>query len=286
MIVSGMAIMVGNNAIHKQKNNIYPYVQEGNTAAQTQNLTWINTVVNSQYSPNKHTEITMKYSSFYNSNAKYIVYCLLTCVNAGNGANIKAGNSALGSGSTIHQTMLNPNTVTIRYVEVCHLKLLFGHWINVCSYVPVEVYSPGDFKVALPGFSYSPSGNINGMQIGSQTTSCTVSTSVTAGGSSGGASVGTTYGVSTTTNYYSFMERLLTVHQQYISWNKYDYQKGETTNHFITMASTFYLGGGQPTISLESMANTTYNTQNSGCGGGTTLHTSTENMYVTYSPPI
>lgn len=222
-------------------------------------LKYIGTQEFKKVSPDKHTEIITKVSAYYNESAKYIVYCMYTAVNAMNGANIEAGKTAIGSGSTIFQSMFNPGTQFTHtiWVKVCHWKLLFGHWIKVCNVVPETSYSidQGNLRPNVSGPTFSPNSNSQGVQIGSQT--CSYDLSISA--AIPGGSVGGGIGFSRTTDYFSSEIRVISCHSESIQWKKDDCVKKLTYTHFITVASTFYKNGGSPFIYLESIANTTYN---------------------------
>ncbi|MGP6239811.1 hypothetical protein ACNF40_05290 [Cuniculiplasma sp. SKW4] len=222
-------------------------------------LQYLGTQVFKKVSPDKHTEIITKVSAYYNESSRFIVYCMYTMVNAMNGANIEAGKKAIGSGSTIFQSMFNPGTQFAHtiWVKLCHWKFLFGHWIKVCNVVPETSYSidQGNLIPNVAGQTFSPNDNTKGVQIGAQTWSYDLSISAT----TDGVSVGGGIGFSKTTDYFSNQIRVIGYHSENIQWKKDDCVKGLTYTHFITIASTFYREGGNPFIYLESIANTTYN---------------------------
>ncbi len=244
----------------QQNNNskVFANNTEVGTNIYLKGLEYIGTQSFTRKSPGGHTEIITKVSSYYNTSAHYIIYCMETIVDAMNGSNIEAGKTAIGSGSTIFQSMYNPGTLFkhTTWVKKCHWVYHYNHWAKVCVECPetTTTVENGNLTPNVPGTKFSPSSNSHGSVIGSGTQSCTLSIGVSLNGVSAGESIG----FSETTYYYSSKIYVVGCHSSAIQWKKDDCVKGLTYTHFITMASTFYAAGGNPFIYVQSIANTTY----------------------------
>ena len=278
------------NSVNSSSHQADPMVTSG-VAPTLSNMVWLCT--NHRSYSSTHNILTMKYSVFYNSSAGLVLYCLETCVQAENGANIAAGNNAITSnsidgGSTIHQAMFNPESSTTTQLISgyrCEILYIGGRPVHykVPIYTSVTTYTSGNFQLNLPGNTFSP-GNEYGQNTGSSTTSWTIS----AGVSGYGASAGATYGVSTTTNYYSFITKVQHVQQNCLAWIKDNYMKGTDWGHFTSMGLTPYQPGESTTIQFSATGNTTYTTYHNNCLGQSVpcLNRCTVCCGFTVNPPL
>jgi hypothetical protein len=226
---------------------------------QCMGLKWIGTKHFTKTSPGGHTEIIMKISSYYNLSERYILYCICTIVDAMNGSNIEAGSAAIGSGSTIFQSIYSPTSLYTHesYEKVSHPRVIYGHRVMTDCYIPVTIGQIEKGKLTpnnVSGSIFYTNGQLEGNPIHSSAGSYNFYVS----GDSLGISVGSGISFFRNTCYSTSKIYVTGNRSQQIQWKRDDCVQGLTYTHFVTIASAFYAAGSNPSIHIETIANTTY----------------------------